>query len=617
MIDFISRFTQRWNGDTHGAGLAVTRWIVSLAILLEMWYVWSVDGVNELIVEPETTFQYPLFGWLGKPQGLMPYVLVLFIAGMAISVFLGWRTRVTAWLLALSYGYWFLFDASNYSDHRYLTVLLTILLAWLPCHRWLSVDRYAGREKSDLVPAWTVELVRLQLVITFFYFGSSLLSRDWLAGAPLIAWAATDPEAFPFAWFNTRPELLTGLAWLFPTVFLLAIPALYWNKSRWFALGCLAGLQIFDAVSYEVSVSAWMLAVLPVIFCDASFLQSVGDRIRRWISRIRIFAPIGALLTRLGSLIDNMVSWFDDTPLWGRPKSQPTASAVPGHAPHLMMHLTSWLVAGWIFLQAVLPVRHLLIETRPDWTDLATMFAWRGQHIDKQCTLKLSVIQPSQELRWPLDPTDEFPIPLAMFYTEEYLDSQGLSEGVLKDLISGPVETRLARVKMGGMTDAQAQKVLGQLLTNFNDTERLRLSTHQYEQMVQRPELLRQYAFKIGEQLKRLLKEDIQVHAELIVKLNHRPAQTMLSDDPENDLLDCLTIQDLVLRLEPLKNALPAVADRIAAARTWAEQRRLELEQDYDIVSGKNPNLPGEPIKLPPLSEEDERLLQEKFGQKS
>ncbi len=260
-------------------------------------------------------------------------------------------------------------------------------------------------------------------------------------------------------------------------------------------------------------------------------------------------------------------------------------------------------------LQCWMPVRYVTLEARPDWTDLASTFAWRGQHRDKQCELKMSVIQPSQELRWPLDPTDEFPVPQAIFYTDEQLESMGLSEGFLKDLVSGPEETRGARIEALKLPDAEAERIF----INHRASVRLRLATHQYEQLVQRPELIRQYAHRIGQVLSEQLKEEVQVHANLLVKLNHRPAQRMLSDQEDFDLLNIPTVNALAQKLARLSPELPPVSERIASAKEWAIRRRMELEQEYDIVPEKD-RRQGEPIKLPGFSEEDERWYQKTFA---
>ncbi|MDB5340901.1 MAG: hypothetical protein JWN70_6520, partial [Planctomycetaceae bacterium] len=87
------------------------------------------------------------------------------------------------------------------------------------------------------------------------------------------------------------------------------------------------------------------------------------------------------------------------------------------------------------------------------------------------------------------------------------------------------------------------------------------------------------------------------------------------SDQEDIDLMDYDSANALAGKLAKLSPELPAVADRIASAKSWAAQRRQELEQAYDIVPA-NDRRQGEPVKLPGLSDEDERWYQETYAHK-
>ena len=613
MLSLIDSIRERWRGETDGAGLAVLRMLVALSVLGEMLDVWLSDGVAELLVDPQVHFKYALFDWIGPPQGLMPQVFVWSLAIVAGMVFVGWRTRWTALLMASGYVYWFLIDAANYTDHGYLVCLLSVLVAWLPTNRWASIDAYLGREPRTRVPGWTVELVRTQVALVYVFFALALLNSDWLSGAPLIAWTETESEGGAAAILAGHPRLVLLLSWLVPLLYLAAAPGLWWPPTRGVALVALALFQIGDQFAFHLSPSPLLLTGVNLIFCDSARWRSWGAALSAWVSRWSAINVVWRLLCRLGWMVDACVNWFDDTPLVGEAKARArtVTSSLPVSQVVLFPTSARWAVTAWLVLQCWLPVRYVTLEAVPDWTDLATTFAWRGQHRDKQCELKMSVIQPSQELRWPLDPTDEFPVPQAIFYTDAQLTALGLSEGFLKDLVSGAEATRGARIAGLKLSDAEALRIFA----NYRATVQLRLAAHQYEQLVQRPELVRQYAHRIGQVLSELLQEEVQVHASLQVKLNHRPAQLMLSDQVDLDLMDSHSANQLAEKLARLNPELPAVDQRIAAAKEWAIRRRQELEQQYDIVPEKD-RRQGEPVKLPGLSDEDERWYQATFVKK-
>lgn len=611
MMRLFSNIRDRWQGETDGAGLALVRILVAFSVLMEMLQLGMGDGVTELIIEPQIHFKYRLFEWVGPPQGMMPAVFVWSLAVVAAMVLIGWRTRWTASLMAAGYVYWFLIDAANYTDHGYLVCLLSVLVACLPTNRWGSADAYMGREKRTLVPGWCVELVRAQLSLVYLFFALSLLNSDWLNGAPLVAWVETETEISVVQWLVGKQGAVRAIAWMIPVLYLLAIPCLWWKRTRWLGLVAVALFHVWDSLTFGLSVSPWLLSGASLVFCDTAGL-------RRWsesaVNRLPRGFPFGAcwdVLCRLGLLVDACVSWFDDTPLVGEAKSRPRAFVEPvqskGPAP-LFPISAQCLVVSWLLLQIWLPIRYATQGMQPDWTDMATTFAWRGQHRDKQCELKMSIIQPTLKLRWQLDPQDEFPVPQALFFTEEKLEKLRLSEGTLKDLVSGPEDTQAERFAALQIPAEEAQ----QILANHRGTLKLRLAAHQYEQLLQRPELLRQYAHQIGAILGDLLGEEIQVLADLKVRLNQRPWQQMLTDGEEEDLQDFRTANDLAANLPVLTGKLPTNAESILVAKEWNERRRLELEQDFDIVlDSSKPR--GEPVKLPPFTDEDERWYQEKF----
>lgn len=613
MLSLLDSMRERWRGETDGAGLAVVRMLVALSVLLEMLDVWFSDGVAELLVDPHVHFKYALFSWIGPPQGLMPQVFVWSLAIMAGLVFVGWRTRWTASLMAVGYIYWFLIDAANYSDHGYLVCLLAILVAWLPTNRWASVDAYLNREQRTLVPGWTVELVRTQVALVYFFFALSMLNRDWFSGAPLIAWSETESDSFAPTLLAGQAGLVLWLARLIPVLYLAAIPGLWWKRTRVGALLALTLFQVWDQYAFRLSPAPLLLTGVNLVFCDSARWRSWGTALSTWLSRWSVLNFVWRVLCQLGWMLDASVSWFDDTPLVGEAKARARslASETPAATVETFPATARWAVAVWLVLQCWLPIRYVTHEANPDWTDLSTTFAWRGQHRDKQCELKMSVIQPSQELRWPLDPTDEFPVPQAIFFTESQLAAMGLSEGFLKDLVSGAEETRGARIASLKLSDADAERIFA----NYRASIQLRLAAHQYEQLVQRPELVRQYAQRIGHVLGELLQEEVQVHAQLLVKLNHRPAQEMLSDKVEMDLMELHSAHELAGKLAQLSPALPPVEERIASAKDWAIRRRQELEQNYDIVPEKD-RRQGEPVKLPGFTDEDERWYQATFVKK-
>lgn len=614
MLQVFSAIRNRWQGEVDGAGLGLMRMLVAASVLLELLQVWWTDSITDLLVTPQFHFKYALFEWIGPPQGMMPPIFVWALIAVAALVLVGWRTRWTASLMAAGYVYWFLIDAAHYSDHAYLVCVFCILVAWLPTNRWASVDAYMGREKRTVVPAWCVELVCAQLLLVFFFSALWMLNADWLNGSPLIGWVETRPEIPTASWLAGKTGLIVALAWLVPAVYLFAIPGLYWKWTRPVAMLGLAVFHLWDALAFEFSVSPWLLTGLMLVFCDPALLRRWSDRIVAAVPQWSVLQTPWRGMCRAGLILDRCVNWFDDTPLIGDARAKTVAYVEPARlngTPSTFPASAKVLVQAWLLVQFIVPFRFVTLEQKPDWTELASTFAWRGQHTEKECELKLSAIQPSQGLRWPLHPDDDFPVPQAIFFTSETLDEKGLSEGTLKDLLIAPEETRAARFAAFKISPDDAEKIVAQ----YRGTLPLRLSVVQYNEMLRRPELLRQYAQRAGVVLSGLLEEEISIHANLEVRLNYRPPQQMLEDAEDFNLAAVKSVQELADKLPKLTEPRPQASEQIVAAKEAAERRRIELEEDFDIILDKSRGK-GEPQKAPAISDEDERWYQEHFARK-
>ena len=82
------------------------------------------------------------------------------------------------------YAYQFLIDEALYDNHDYLIVLLGLLLAVVPAHRFFSLDARRRRAlASETVPRWALWLLRFQIAVPYVFGGLAKLDADWLLRA--------------------------------------------------------------------------------------------------------------------------------------------------------------------------------------------------------------------------------------------------------------------------------------------------------------------------------------------------------------------------------------------------------------------------------------------------
>lgn len=601
------RDRERLEADVDGAALGYLRMLVAAAVIWDVAALAIAGRIGPRYVVPEFHFKYPFFGFVPRLPGMAsyPFFVAVFLAALAVLV--GWRTRAAARILCLLVVFWFLLDAANYSDHSYLLCVSTVLVAWLPTNRWLSSDRQMGREGRSHVPAWTLAMARLQIALVFFFSGVSQINRDWLRGAPQVEWASLS-TAWGATQLAAHPELLLAGAWLSMFLDIGAAIALWNPRARRIVLPLLLLYLFADAVWFHAEPSPLFMAGLSLMFLDPTWPRKVIDWLSPLAGRVPGLALAWRGLAGIGGIVDRGFNWFDDTPVWGDAK--PAGRGAPRPVPPplkpgpKLTEKMKYAVALWLLLQLALPSWAWCLRRNPNWTEFGARFAWRGQRRDKQSDLALSFVQPRRELRWTIEPPEEFPISLTILTEGPEFAEKSLPEGALRDLVRGTPATLPSRMEGLGLSDAQADR----LVRGFERIARLRLEPHQYAAMLQNPDLVRQYARHVSDVLKPLVDERVLVQADWKMSLNDRPWERVVSES--TNFAGIATPWDLIPLFAPLRETLPEDKERILVASERQAERQRELDMALPSSGLKRP---AEPSKAPAVSAAEEDWLQKNF----
>jgi hypothetical protein len=242
------------------------------------------------------------------------------------------------------------------------------LLAWiaviLPANRALSVDcRLRPSLKSLTAGAWTLWLVRFQIAIPYIYGGIAKLEPDWLRGQPMRATLAAGTES-PFVGQLLNHEWCVWLIVYGGLLFdLLIVPALVWSRSRPMAFLLALGFHLTNSTIFNIGVFPWLMGLATVLFFPADLLQRllrlrIGRESRADNQEQEAF-PSGSRLLTLGS-----------------------------------RRIGFAILAGYVVMQLVLPLRHLAYPGRATWTEQGHYFAWHMKLRGKNCALRLYVTEP-------------------------------------------------------------------------------------------------------------------------------------------------------------------------------------------------------------------------------
>src|SRR6185503_14841474 len=229
-------------------------------ILWEAYRYFTNGWISRYFVEPAVTFSYYGFSWVKPWPGSGMYIHFFVLGLAAACVMAGFLYRIAAPVLFLAFTYFFLLDQTRYLNHFYLVCLISFLMCFLPAERAFSFDALLRRKiRSDVVPAWTLWLLRAQVGIPYFYGGLAKLNSDWIhGGEPMRSWLrpltrmpALGP-IFAAEWL-VYSFVIGGLL-----LDLLVVPLLLWRRTRPFAFAAAVIFNLVNAVIFDIGIFPWL-----------------------------------------------------------------------------------------------------------------------------------------------------------------------------------------------------------------------------------------------------------------------------------------------------------------------------------------------------------------------
>lgn len=364
-------------------------------MLWESYRYFTHGWITRYFVEPAVTFTYYGFSWVKPWPGSGMYIHFIVLGLAAACVMVGFLYRFAAPLLFLAFTYSFLLDQTRYLNHSYLVCLISFLMCFLPAERTFSIDALLRRKiRSDVVPAWTLWLLRAQVGIPYFYGGLAKLNSDWIhGGEPMRIWLSplTKMPALGHLFANEcviYSFVIGGLL-----IDLLVVPLLLWRHTRHFALAAAIAFNLINAVIFEIGIFPWLMLGALLIFFPP-------DLMRRFA---RAFMSSG----------EELPAREPTLPRGGDSSSSSFAS----------QKLVAGLLAAYLIVQIFLPLRHYLYPGDVNWTEEGHNFAWHMKLRTKSGAAVFTVTHPPSGQTWTIKP-------------EEHLKSHQLMKTITKpDLV--------------------------------------------------------------------------------------------------------------------------------------------------------------------------------------
>lgn len=337
------------------APLVMLRVLFGFIMLVSIIRFMVKGWVYDQYIMPTYHFTFYGFDWIQPmgPEGMYAVFAVMAVCAVLIMVGGFYRLAVTTFFVLFTYVE--LIDKTNYLNHYYFVSIISFLLILVPANRYFSLDvlRNPALRVSE-VPAWTLNIFKLQLGIVYFFAGVAKLNPDWLFEAmPLKMWLpalshlriigpllAIPETAYVFSWAGAIYDL---------TVFFFLLNA----RTRPFAYIAVVGFHVMTGLLFQIGMFPWIMILCTLIFFSPAFHKRVLNKL----------GDVGqSLFKRSTVAIEKDKSW--------------TSGKIAGRL------MGAFLIVHFA-LQLVLPFRSALYPGELFWTEQGYRFSWRVMLMEK------------------------------------------------------------------------------------------------------------------------------------------------------------------------------------------------------------------------------------------
>ena len=328
----------------------------TLRFILKGW-------VEELYINPTYFFTYYGFDWIKPLNENGMYAVFGLMLVSSIFILFGFLYRINILVFFLVFTYVELIDKTNYLNHYYFVSLIAFILIFLPAHRFFSLDVFFGIcKKKFSVPIWSINVIKLQIGLVYFFAGIAKLNYHWLIEAqPLTNWLKHQWEFPLIGEFLTQDYVAFLFSWggaLFDlTIFFILI-----NSSlRIYGYVLVVLFHLMTSIMFPIGVFPLVMICSTLIFFSSEFHS-------------KIIAFISAAIFQK--------------------ELTPTSKTV--QSTYQNQTFLKVLFTCFICVQLLLPLRYLLYPGKLFWTEQGYRFSWRVMLIEKAGYTQFYIHEPEK-----------------------------------------------------------------------------------------------------------------------------------------------------------------------------------------------------------------------------
>ncbi|MDX1639664.1 MAG: HTTM domain-containing protein [Balneolaceae bacterium] len=362
-------------GSHSIAPLAVFRVLFGGIMLVSIIRFAANGWIHELYLQPDYFFTYYGFGWVTPPGEFGMYLLFILMGLGALGIMLGSFYRVSSAVFFLAFTYVELIDKTNYLNHYYFVSIVSFLLMLVPAHRAFSLDVIRKPElEVGRVPAWTVNIFKLQLGLVYFFAGLAKLNYDWLFLAmPLKLWLPANADLPLIGSLLEYPLTAYAFSWAGALYDLTIVFFLLYRPTRKFAYIAVIGFHLVTGILFQIGMFPYIMILCTLIYFSSAFHEQVLDTLRT--IGMRLFSGSRGWIGSGGHTETYSV----------------TRMASAGLTVILVLHFA---------LQLLLPMRYLLYPGNLFWNEQGYRFSWRVMLMEKAGHTVFTVRDPETGRQW-------------------------------------------------------------------------------------------------------------------------------------------------------------------------------------------------------------------------
>ena len=375
--------------------------------------------VDELYIQPAYHFTYFGFGWVQPLGGMGMYWVFAALGALALCIAFGFLYRLATVGFFVLFTWVELIDVATYLNHYYFVSLVSLLLAFMPANRMLSIDALMRPSlRAAVTPRWTLWILRFQIAVTYVYAGIAKLNGDWLLEAqPLRTWLRAWGHLPGIGSWLTEVWVAYLMSWG-GALFDLGIVCLLLSP-RWRLVGLMLALafHVVTGALFDIGVFPLVMLISITLFCEPTWPE-------RW----------GALW---------MTSSQDSRVL--RPLT------------------TSGLVLLLVFalIQVLVPLRHWVYPGVTAWTEQGYRFSWNVMRTEKTGMVEFRLTDPVTGLQWRVYPRDELtPLQTKMMSTQPDLILQFAHELARRSQAAGKARPRVTVDSWASLNGRPSQRLI-------------------------------------------------------------------------------------------------------------------------------------------------------------